>query len=88
MIKSLVALYQTAICERCTEEHNRLFEGFNNYRYSIKIFSITFCTLLRRKVNLSVCKPMKGMKILSKCKLQYLPMEGLVFVWPNVIQGT
>ena len=42
----------------------------------------------RRKVNLSVCKPMKGMKILSKYKLQYLPMEGLVFVWPNVIQGT
>ena len=42
----------------------------------------------RRKVNLSVCKPMKGMKILSKCKLQYLPMEGLVFVWANVIPGT
>ena len=42
----------------------------------------------RRKVNLSVCKPMKGMKILSKCKLQYLPRKGLVFVWPNVIQGT
>ena len=46
VIKSLVAVYQTAICERCTEEHNRLFEGFNNYRYSIKIFSITFCTLV------------------------------------------
>ena len=32
--------------KRCTEEHNQLFEGFNNYRYSIKIFSITFCTLV------------------------------------------
>ena len=29
----------------------------------------------RRKGNLSVCKPMKGMKILSKGELQYLPME-------------
>ena len=28
-----------------------------------------------RKGNLSVCKPMKGMKILSKGELQYLPME-------------
>ena len=46
MIKSLVAVYQTASCERRTEEHKRLFEGFNNYRYSIKIFSITFCTLV------------------------------------------
>ena len=46
MIKSLVAVYQTARCERRTEEHKRLFEGFNNYRYSIKIFSITFCTLV------------------------------------------
>ena len=29
----------------------------------------------RRKGNLSVCKPMKGMKIISKGELQYLPME-------------
>ena len=28
-----------------------------------------------RKGNLSVCKPMKGMKIFSKGELQYLPME-------------
>ena len=37
MIKSLVAVYRTAICERCTDEHNRLFEGFNNYRQTTDI---------------------------------------------------
>ena len=44
MIQGPVAVYQTKICERCTGEQNRLFEGFNNYtRDSLKIFSITFC---------------------------------------------
>ena len=42
--KSPVAVYQTTIRERCTEEHNRLFLGLNNY--SINTFSITFCTLV------------------------------------------
>ena len=25
-------VYQTTICKRCAEEHNRLFQGLNNYR--------------------------------------------------------
>ena len=29
---------ETTICERCTEEHNRLFEGFNNYRQHKDLF--------------------------------------------------
>ena len=42
--KSPVTVYQTTICERCTEEHNRLnFKGWITTD-SIKIFSITFCT--------------------------------------------
>ena len=27
-----VSVYQTTICERCAEEHNRLFKGLNNYK--------------------------------------------------------
>ena len=43
--KTPVAVYQTTICERCTEEHNRLFRTWITTD-SIKIFSITFCTLV------------------------------------------
>ena len=38
-------VYQTTICESCAEEHNLLFEGFNDYR-CIKIFSLIFFTLV------------------------------------------
>ena len=33
-----VAVCQTTICKRCTEEQNRLFEGFNNYRQPKDLF--------------------------------------------------
>ena len=39
----------TMICERCTEEHNRLFEGFSNYKQQKDLFyyiDITFCSLV------------------------------------------
>ena len=42
--KSSVAVYQITRCERCTEEHNRLLKAWITTD-SIKIFSITFCTL-------------------------------------------
>ena len=29
---------ETTICERCTEEHNRLFEGSNNHRQHKDLF--------------------------------------------------
>ena len=43
--KSPVTEYQTTICERCTEEHNRLFQAWITTD-SIKIFSITCYTLV------------------------------------------
>ena len=51
--KSPVAVFKT-ICERCTEEHNRLCKGLNKYS-CIKIFSIIFCTL----VTFYTCKIVK-----------------------------
>ena len=39
--KSSVAVYQTTICERCTEEHNQLFKAWITTD-SIKIFSVAF----------------------------------------------
>ena len=43
--KSPVTEYQTTICERCTEEHNRLFQAWITTD-SIKFFSITCYTLV------------------------------------------
>ena len=54
--KSSVAVYQITRCERCTEEHNRLFKAWITTD-SIKIFSITFCTLV---TVYCTCKIAKG----------------------------
>ena len=65
MIWSPVALYQTTICERCTKEHNRLFEGFNNYRYHWDLFYYSLYSIY--------CLPhlQNSEKHLKNCSLRY-----------------
>ena len=65
--KSPVAVYQTTICERCTEEHNRLnFKGWITTD-SIQIFPITLCT----PVTILILHLQNSERRFQNCALRY-----------------